>query len=176
MKVTEFVKKMNESEDINLKTMLEIRTYIPIAEKKAILETILDRCFTVEDGVLMCDSVLKKMMFESAMVKYHTNLDLDITSEEDYDELRRYDLMSIVNIYERDYEECDRLLEGMERELRAQYSVEASIAFLTNQLSDHMTELAQSLTHKIESFDMSKFGFEGVELDKLKNLLNKYGK
>lgn len=176
MKITEFVKKINETENINLKTMLEIRTYIPIAEKRAILETILDRCFTVEDGVLMCDYVLKHMMFESAMVKYHTNLDLDITSEEDYDELQQHDLMGIVNIYERDYEECYRLLDGMERELRAQYSIEASMASLTNQLSNHMTELAKSITHKIEGFDMSKLGFDRVELEKLKGLLNKYGK
>lgn len=178
MTIQEFIKEFKEAENIDLKTMLEIRTYIPIAEKKAILETILDRCFIVEDGVPTCSYVLKKMMFELAMVKYHTNLDLDITSEEDYDELRTLwnTVVDFSDEYTRDYKECKLMLEGMEQELRAQYSVESSIARLSNKLSGSIEGLVSGIAEKISDFDMSKFGFDGFDPEQFKDLLNKYGK
>ena len=178
MKILDFIQKLNETENINLKTMLEIRTYIPIAEKRAILETMLDRYFTVEDGVPICDYVLKKIMFELAMVKYHTNLDLDITSEEDYDELQLHwdAVMDFFGEYYKDYQECEQMLEGMEQEFRAQYSVESSIARLSNKLSNSINGILGGIADKINDFDMSKFGFDGFDPEQFKDLLNKYGK
>lgn len=174
MLVEDFIKELNK-QDMNLKEILEIRTYIPIAEKRAILETIVDRCFTIEDGVLTCDYILKKMMFELAMIKYHTNLEIDITSEEDYDEIQKTGIDFHCD-YPFDYGECQLLFDGIEKELRSQYSIEASVAQLSNKLSNDIEELVNTVAQKIDSFDMNKFGFEGLELDKFKKMLNKYGK
>ena len=173
MRVNEFVEKFETNIDLN--TILEIRTYVPIAEKRAILETIIDRCFTVEDGVLTCDYVLKKMMFELAMIKYHTDLEVDIMSEDDYDELQK----TGANIhwgYETDYREFKSLFEGMECELHTQYSIESSIVRLTDKLSNSLDGFTNIITQKIDGFDMSKFGFEDIELNQFKDLLSKYGK
>jgi hypothetical protein len=174
MIIQEFIKE-TKKKNINLEKILEVRTYIPIAEKKAILEDILDRCFVVEDGVLTCDYVLKRMAFELAMIKYHTNLEVDIASEEDYDEIRGIEVR-FYELYEADYEECRQLFEGMEKELRAQYSIEASIAGLTNKVSNVIESFVEGILEKISDFDMSQFGFEGEELSQIKDLLNKYGK
>lgn len=173
MTIKEFLEKVKN--DIDLKEILEIRTYIPIAEKRAIFETILDECFTIEDGALICNYVLKKMMFELAMVKYHTDLEIDITSEEDYDEIQQIGVDFHCE-YLTDYRECQSLFDGMEKELRSQYSIETSIAQLSNKLSDNTEGLVNIIAQKINNLDMSKFGFEGLELDKFKKLLNKYGK
>ena len=160
--------------DVNLTTILEIRTYIPIAEKRAILEAVLDKCFTVKDGVLTCDYVLKKLVFELAMIKYHTDLDINISSEDDYDEIQSL-IDTIRCDYLTDYKECQLLFEGMEQELRNQYSIESSIANLTNKLSNNIEGLINIVTEKIGDFDMSKLGFGDLELEQVKNLLNKYG-
>lgn len=175
MKVAEFVQKLNEVDNVDLQKILEIRTYIPIAEKRAILETILHKCFTVEDGVLICDYILRTIAFELAMIKYHTNLDIDIESEDDYDDIYMY-IRDFCQCYVVDYEECQSLFKGMERELRAQYSIEASVASLTNQLSGNIESLVSAITKKINDFDMNKLGLDGIEPSQLKNLLNKYGK
>ena len=172
MTLHEFIEKSKNT--TNLKEILEIRTYIPIAEKKAILEDILDKCFVVKDGVLTCDYILKRMAFELAMIKYHTNLEIDITSEEDYDEI--YNIgVNFYELYEADYDECHSLIEGMEKELRSQYSIESSIAHLTNKLSNSIEDLVDGVAKQINGFDMSQFGFEGKELAQFKDLLIKYG-
>lgn len=164
--------KETKKKNANLEKILEVRTYIPIAEKKAILEDILDRCFVVEDGVLICDSVLKRMAFELAMIKYHTNLDIDITSEEDFDEIRNAGV-NFYELYAADYEECHLFFRGMEEELRSQYSIESSIAGLTHKLSGNIESLVEGVSEKVKGFDV---GFEGKELEQFKDLLNKYGK
>lgn len=173
MTIEEFLNKVENGS--NLKEVLEIRTYIPIAEKKLILETVLDKCFTVENGVLICDYVLKKMAFELAMVKYHTNLDIDITSEDDYDDIQTLGINLNYN-YSVDYKECQLLFEGMEKELRSQYSIESSVSDLLNKTSNSIEELTSNILEKINGLDMSSFGFEGKEFEQLKVLLNKYGK
>lgn len=173
MTIKEFLQEFKTN--TNLKEILEIRTYIPIAEKKMIFETILDRCLTTKDDVLICDYILKKMMFELAMVKYHTNLEIDITSEEDYDKLQQSGVI-FHNEYLADYGECQVLFDGAEQELRSQYSIETSVAQLSNKLSKHIEDLMKSVIHKIDNLDMKKFGFEGLESDKFKKFLNKYGK
>jgi hypothetical protein len=171
MVIKEFLKE-TKKKNTNLEKILEVRTYIPIAEKKAILEDILDRCFIVEDGVLICDYVLKRMAFELAMIKYHTNLEIDITSEEDYDEVRNAGV-NFYELYAADHEECHYLFNGMEQELRSQYSIESSIASLTHKLSGGIEGLVEGISEKVKSFDV---GFEGKELEQFKDLLNKYGK
>ena len=172
MKMKQFIEKIKNTS--NLKEILEVRTYIPIAEKKAILETVLNECFDIEDGVPTCDYVFKKIAFELAMVKYHTDLDVDITSEDDYDAIQ--DILGFIHgVYLEDYQECHSLFEGMEREFREQYSIESSIARLSNKISNSIGSLASSLTDKVSGFDMSSLGLEGVELDQLKNLFSKYG-
>lgn len=174
MKITDFIEEIKKN-NIDLQEILEIRTYIPIVEKRAILETVLDGCFTVEDGVLVCNYILKKMAFELAMIKYHTNLEIDILSEDDYDEIQK----SGVNIhwgYLSDYQECQLLFDGMERELRAKYSIKSSIAKLTDRLSDNIDGLVNLVAEKVKDIDIGSFGLEGTEFDQFKDLLNKYGK
>ena len=173
MLVKEFINKIESGS--NLKEILEVRTYIPIAEKKAILETVLDKCFTVEDDALVCDYVLMKMAFELAMIKYHTNLDIDITSEDDYDDVQMIGINLNYN-YLVDYKECQLLFEGMERELRSQYSIEASVAHLFHKISNSIEELASNISEKINGLDISNLGFKEKELEQLKVFLNKYGK
>ena len=173
MNIQEFTKKLRKN--TNLKTTLEIRTYIPISEKRAILEDVLDRCYTVEDGVLACDQTLKTIAFRLAMIKYHTNLDLDIESYEDYDSIAQLEI-DICDEFVDDYGACFTLFNSMEKELHSQYSVEASVARLSNRISNSVDDLVSLMANKMQDLDMNKWGFEGSEIDKFKEMLNKYGK
>jgi hypothetical protein len=173
MTIQELIKK--NKKDANLKKILEVRTYIPIAEKRAIIEVLLEGCYTVEDDFLTCDYITMRTMFELAMIKYHTNLEIDITSEDDYDELQKLGI-DFHNEYLTDYKECELLFEGERHNLCSQYSVEASVARLSNKISKGVENLTDSLTKKINSFDMGTLGFNNTDIENLKTLLGKYGK
>lgn len=178
MKIQDLIQKIQTDDNVNLQNILEIRTYIPIAEKKVILETVLDTCLAVKDGVVLCDYVLKETAFELAMVKYHTDLDVDITSEDDYDALQQLHMRDIVlhDEYGADYKMCRVLFEGMEKERRSQYSLEASLTQLSNTISEHITKLVSQISEKVDGFDLSKMGLGDIKPEQLQALLNKYGK
>ena len=151
MVIADFIQEIKKGNAIDLKTMLNIRTYIPIAEKKAIIETVLDECFRVEDGILICDCALKNVAFELAMVKYHTDLDVDITSYDNYDELHTV-LLCLRMEYAEDYDACDTLFNEMERELRAKHSVEASMA----SISHNVRMLVGLISDTMDGLDIGK--------------------
>lgn len=150
MVIADFIKEFKK-DFTNLKTMLNIRTYIPMAEKKAIIETVLDECFRAEDGILTCDCALKNVAFELAMVKYHTDLDVDITSYDNYDELHTM-LLYLHNEYFEDYDACYALFNEMERELRAKHSVEASMA----SISHNVRMFVRLISDTMDGFDIGK--------------------
>ena len=132
-------------------------------------------CFMVNDGVVTCNYIAMTVMFELAMIKYHTNLEINIDSEDDYDALQEF-RNDIQDEYSADYIECQTLFDGMKRELYSQYSIESSIARLSNRFSDGIAGLVDTVSKKVDSFDMSSFGFDNENIGKFKELLNKYGK
>ena len=90
--VKDFIEKYNGDTD-----SLEIRVYIPITEKRAIIEKLVTGIIT-EDGILTTyDSIEKNIIFSLASINIYTNL--GATTPEDYDALRETGLL--FEIYEK---------------------------------------------------------------------------
>ena len=78
--VKDFIENMNGDVDT-----LEVREYIPITEKRLIIEKLISEIMT-EDGILVTyDSIVKDMVFSLASICVYTNL--EATTDEDYDKL-----------------------------------------------------------------------------------------
>ena len=78
--VKDFIENMNGDVDA-----LEVREYIPITEKRLIIEKLISEIMT-EDGILVTyDSIVKDMVFSLASICVYTNL--EATTDEDYDKL-----------------------------------------------------------------------------------------
>lgn len=78
--VKDFIENMNGDVDT-----LEVREYIPITEKRLIIEKLISEIIT-EDGLLVTyDSIVKDMVFSLASICVYTNL--EATTDEDYDKL-----------------------------------------------------------------------------------------
>lgn len=78
--VKDFIENINGDVDA-----LEVREYIPITEKRLIIEKLILEIMT-EDGLLVTyDSIVKDMVFSLASICVYTNL--EATTDEDYDKL-----------------------------------------------------------------------------------------
>lgn len=96
--VKEFIEKYNGDVEI-----LKVRTYIPITEKRVVIEELIKRII-VEDGLVTTyDSIAKLMISTLAAICLYTNL--DATTAEDYDTLCETNLL--FKIYERINSEGD---------------------------------------------------------------------
>lgn len=179
MKINELIEKMNNG-NVNLKEILEIRTYIPIAEKKQIIQDVIGESYYVYEGVLMFDSIDKKMNFDVAMIKYHTNLDIDEDVVAAYDAIHG---SSYGNLYEAlieefpyDYCECEKLLDSAVEDLYRQFSVEASVGKVADTLSIGIKKVSDTLTKKTQDIDLNEIIGGNADITKILDVLVKYKK
>lgn len=157
---------------------LEVKEYLPFAEKQAIAKTVLADCATIEDNVITIDSVDKYLTFTMAMLATYTNLESDdeLTLAEEYDVLCAIKvedgtlLDAIIKTFEVEYIRCNDILNMMTADLLAENNIEKQIGkFLTN-ISDNVNKFGDGLIEKIGDMntDLSQ-----LDIDKLLNMIGK---
>lgn len=122
MIISEFIDNFNNKKIVNtkinehavsdyLREVLEIKTYIPFREKRAVVEMVVAQNITEEDGIKRSDSINQYVSFVTAMITLHTNLEFSEDPVTDYDLLAESGLLSqIIAEFKTSYDECDILL------------------------------------------------------------------
>lgn len=95
--------KLSKTNNFNLVQQLNIRTYVPFAEKKEVIEMFMKDLFSNTDQLGKYNSLDKYLKFNMLVFKTYTNLQLDGTAEE-YDKLLQSGLLdTIYSTIEEDY-------------------------------------------------------------------------
>lgn len=104
MKVQEFIEYIGKSVNKTMKNeqvlaliqkQLEVKKYIPINEKKDLVDKIIEKCIYFENGTFRIDSIDSYIYFTMLTIDAYTNLEID-NVEECYDMLSESGLMSMV--------------------------------------------------------------------------------
>lgn len=102
MTVNEFVtkyKKANDVEKAKIFKEIEIKTYVPYAQKAVHSETVLKKNANYENGVLQHSSALRFLTYATSILKLYTNLELNRSApHEDYDLLKECGAMDAIII------------------------------------------------------------------------------
>lgn len=100
MTVKEFVEKYQKAKDIERNKLLQeinVKSYIPYAEKVVHSEAVLSQSAKRVNGVLQMTSSRRFLTFATSVIKLYTNLELNIERpHEDYDLLRESDLIDVI--------------------------------------------------------------------------------
>jgi hypothetical protein len=92
MKILEFIEGYKNDKVINtqikpnavaeyLKEKLEIKNYVPFAEKRELCEKVLNACNTIKDnGLVEIDSVSRYILFTLSIIAKYTNFILKLTN------------------------------------------------------------------------------------------------
>jgi hypothetical protein len=161
-----------------LRKELEIKSYIPFAEKQAIAKMVLSECANIEDGVIIIDSVDKYLSFTLAMLATYTALesDEDATLSEEYDTLCSIKvedgtlLDAIIKTFEVEYVRCNDILNMMTADLLAENNIEKQIGKFLSNLSDKINKFGDGLIEKIGDMNMD---LNQLDIDKLINMIGK---
>lgn len=183
MKVSELIKdftdkkicntKINENAVANyLKQTLEIKTYIPFRNKRAIVESIVDANIMNEDGIKKIDSINQYISFVMAMLIAHTSLEI-VDPFEDYDALAESKLLpQIIAIFQESYNECQLLLNLCVQNELEENNVNALVGKFLNGILGKIDVAEEFLKSTIGSIDIQEIMKE-ENLVKLVGLLNK---
>lgn len=114
MKVNEFIEKYEKNNRIDIAKELDVQSYIGIAQKAQLAESVIENCISVVDGKVCIDSVKRYMLFTIIVIDAHTNLEFDYEDGNiinEYDQLCSAKLLTkIIDTFSDDYAACQEVL------------------------------------------------------------------
>jgi hypothetical protein len=176
MKITEFVETIKE-DTISMMDLIATKKYIPSSEKIRIAKEVMDFSIEYDRGFVKFDSYKKHLVFTFGIIEAHTDLrfaDGWTNKMQEYDILCENELLDeIIDTFRKDYETSLEVLNMMCDDLIADNSIEASVAKLTQSISENLDVFVGTLTDKLENLDIEKIIPKDLDLNKLTKLLNK---
>lgn len=189
MTVQEFIsaystkKFMNTKQGIDekaewIRNTLEIKTYIPFAEKRALCEFIINACNERDEaGLVKVDSVKRYVVFTISIISKYTNLEFSSGEDEGYDSLDEYDMLCendllnpILAIIGDEYATCNNMLNMMMDDVIANNNtVEAVFGHTFSKVSDSLDDLIGAFADKVEEMQLD---LNQINFDKYKWLLD----
>ena len=189
MKISEFVKNFIDKKVMNtainqnavsdyLKKELEVKDYVPFAEKRDLCARVLEVCNTKDDsGLVKVDSVSRYILFTIAIISKYTNLEFS-SGEKEIDSLDEYDMLCqnnllnpILDIIGGEYVTCNNMLNMMMDDIVSNNNtVENVVGTVLGKFSDSLDELVSALANKVESTDLD---LSQIDIDKYSGLIEK---
>lgn len=164
MKIVEFIENYNEGTMKNLKEVLEVRDYLPFAEKYELCASVLDSCNDVDGktGMVTVDSINRQITFAITIISAYTNLEFsldenaEISSIDEYDMLCKNKLLTpIIESFGGEYVECENMLMTMQNDLIANSNtLHNLVGNVAKQLLEIVEPLGNVLKDKIGSFNL----------------------
>ena len=161
-----------KSKEFKMGKSLQVKEYLPIAEKKEIAKQIIEGSIINKNGVIKIDSVERYMLYVKHMILSHTILHY---TDADYDMLcsTEYNgttlLNAIMELFAADAQECTRILNLMTDDYMQEMSLEFTLAKFLNKLSDTIDDLSLYLESSMDSALP-----EDMDIDKLNSFLKTY--
>lgn len=177
MKVQELVEKYNKNPRIDIAKEIETQTYIGIALKREMAQLILDSCTTIVDGEIHIDSVEKYILFTTAIIAMHTNIEFSDENGEgsaidDYDALCESGLLvKIIDTFKDDYAACQEILNMMTADkMQDSMTIEKKLGNFLDGIQNILGGAVNGLVDKLNIDDL--MGNLPVDQTKLLELFN----
>ena len=172
MNINEFIEYMKKNTNRTMKEdqfmsvakkALDVKKYIPIGEKKNLIDRIINQCIYYTDGVYKIDSIEKYVCFTMYIINAYTNLELSENIESDFDLLSESDLLPIVvGAIGKEYDDMNILLQLKCDDILVDNSVEAQCGKLCTYIVDSLDMLQDNIGTFADNLQIKKL-FENKE-------------
>lgn len=186
MKVVEFIELYKNAKVQNTKinpnaieeflhNTLEVKHYVPFAEKRELCGKVLEASCTKNGAIVEVDSVSRYILFTISILTKYTNLKFENT--DDLDAIDQYDMLCqsgllnpIVEIIAGEYETCNNILNMMMADIDANNN-NVSVVFdkALQKISGSIDGLISALALKVDEFNLD---LSQIDIDKYKGLLD----
>ena len=163
----------HEVEDF-IREQLNIKTYVPFAEKRELCKTVLDASCTRNGGIVEVDSVSRYILFTIAIISKYTNLEFssgENDSINEYDILCQNDLLNpILGVIGNEYAVCNNILNMMMADIDANNN---NVVMVLNKaimgLLGILDDLKDVLADKIEQLNLD---LSQIDIDEYKRVID----
>ena len=158
-----------------LKSALEVKEYIPFADKRELCSKVIDACCTKKGGLIKVDSVTRYIIFTISIISKYTAL--EFSSDEEYDSLDEYDMLCeagllnpILALIGDEYATCNNILNMMMDDvITNNNTVEAVLGHALGKVSDSLDDLIGAFADKVEEMELD---LSQIDIEKYKGLFD----
>ena len=155
-----------------IKSKIDIIEYLPFNRKREIVEAIVERVITEEDGIKRADGISQFLAFVVAMVASHTTLVFGDKPEEDYDALSQCGVLDhILVMFKKDIDECDVMLKMAVADAMADNNLNVIVSKFLNGVLDKFDGFGNVAKNLTENFDLSKLLGENINKEDIAKIL-----
>lgn len=155
-----------------IKKTLEVKDYLPLQEKKDLISKIIDSSIIYENSMYKFDEIDKYVHLVMLSIAVYTNIELSDDIENDYDELCRSGLLTmIVDSFKDEYKSVMMLLDMQCNYILADNALGAKIGAFVESLGKNLDSLATVLKTKVEKMNLD---MSNIDLDNVQSLLEKF--
>lgn len=182
MKVSEFVKKVNEKgympvvvdqQKAKLKKDLDVKDYLSIKEKKELISDIIDTTILYENGVYKFNGIDQYVTYTMMCIGAYTNLELSDDLEEDYDALCKAGvLIKILATFEDEYQSVLTLLQLQCDYILSDNSVTVKVNKFLDSILTIVDKFSNSVVQSIDKFDTSRINVNEDDIKKIQEFLS----
>ena len=152
---------------------IEVKDYIGIKEKKALIDDIIKSCIFYDDGIFKFDDIDKYIVFTMKTISAYTNLELSNDIEEDYDILCNSKLLDVViNTFKKEYDDVNVLLQMKCEYILSGNNIDAQVGRFLSSLLEKLDVFAAGLSNKLENFDINNLPIGIEDINKLMEFVN----
>ena len=171
MTIKEFIEIAGKEKNKKMSVILETKKYLPIAEKRALAQQVLDACTEEENGIIVVDSVTKYIIFTMIVIGAYTNL--EFATLDDYDALCEAELLNgVIETFAAEYSRVNDIMNMMLADLMQTNNVETAVMGVLNKVNNGMDALIEVLADKIEEMN---FNLDGVNPDMIDGVMKFLG-
>ena len=165
MRTQEFIEYMGKNVNRTMKDeqilslvqkQLEIKKYLPINEKKDLIDKIIEKCIYFENGTFRIDAIDSYIYFTMLTIDAYTNLEIDDV-EECYDVLSEAGLMPVViAALGQEHNDVLTFLNMKRNEILENNSLEMQLGRLFDTVLDKVEDFSEGLISTIDGLNINK--------------------
>ena len=163
-----------EQLEVLLKKKLDVKEYMSIKEKKALVDNIVNECILYEDCIFKFDDIDKYICFTMRVIEAYTNIELSDDLEEEYDLLCESKLLeSVINTFKKEYDDVNILLQMKCDYVLTSNTLAAQTGRFFDGIMKKLDVLVDALANKVDGFDFNNLPINSEDLGKLMHFINK---
>ena len=167
MTIKNFIETVGREKNKKMSVILETKKYLPIAEKRVIVQQVLDTCVEDRDGIIFVDSMTKYLIFTMKVIGAYTNLEFETL--DDYDALCEADLLNpVIETFATEYARVNDIMNMMLADMMQTNTVEVSVMKVLSKVNDSLDVIVEALANKIDEMN---FDLGNVDPDMIDNAI-----
>lgn len=177
MTVLELINKAKEDNDFDVIGAINVKEYLPINEKREVIDLVIAHCSEYEDGNVLLNGVELYIMFNIKFVEAYTDIEFTSNYYDDYDELTANGLLDmIINAALPEYNRMTEMLILQKEYVLAQNSLEAQVGRFLGDLSYQFGKFVDNIGEKISGLNLEDMNVNQDDVDKIVQFVDKIKK